>query len=114
MNFAYEIHQYLDADSSGDSTSVVSPEIGVDRLTEVTEWAQSIGAKLFLAEFGVSSDSASLTANQNMLNYMAKNTNVWQGAEEWGGGPWWGSYGFATDPVNGVTTQQISMLKTYV
>jgi endoglucanase len=92
----------------------VSPDIGVDRLTEVTEWAQTIGARLFLAEFGVSSDSASLTANQNMLNYIAQNTNVWQGIEEWGGGPWWGSYGFATDPVNGVTTPQIDMLKNYV
>jgi endoglucanase len=114
MNFAYEVHQYLDSNSSGDSTSVVSPDIGVDRLTEVTEWAQTIGARLFLAEFGVSSDSASLTANQNMLNYIAQNTNVWQGIEEWGGGPWWGSYGFATDPVNGVTTPQIDMLKNYV
>ncbi len=114
MNFAYEIHQYLNSNSSGDSTSVVSPDIGVDRLTEVTEWAQTVGAKLFLAEFGASADSASLTANQNMLAYMAQNTNVWQGAEEWGGGPWWGSYGFATDPVNGVTTPQINMLKQFV
>jgi endoglucanase len=113
MNFAYEIHQYLDANSSGQSMSVVSPEIGVDRLTEVTDWAQTIGAKLFLAEFGATSDPASLTANQNMLSYMAQNTNVWQAAVEWGGGPWWGSYGFATDPVNGVTTPQVSMLKTY-
>jgi endoglucanase len=113
MNFAYEIHQYLDANSSGQSMSVVSPEIGVDRLTEVTEWAQTIGAKLFLAEFGSTSAAASLTANQNMLNYMAQNTNVWQAAVEWGGGPWWGSYGFATDPVNGVTTPQVDMLKNY-
>jgi endoglucanase len=113
MNFAYEVHQYLDTNSSGDDTSVVSPQIGVDRLTEVTEWAQTIGAKLFLAEFGVANTAASLTANQNMLNYIGQNTNVWQGIEEWGGGPWWGSYGFATDPVNGVTTPQIAMLKTY-
>jgi endoglucanase len=114
MNFAYEIHQYLDADSSGTSTSVVSPEIGVDRLTEVTQWAQTNGVKLFLAEFGATSAAASLTANQNMLAYMAQNTNVWQGAVEWGGGPWWGSYGFATDPVNGVTTPQITMLKQFI
>ncbi len=50
---------------------------------------------------------------KNMLDYMAQNTNVWQGTTEWGGGPWWGNYMFATDPVNGVTQPQINLLKTY-
>ena len=79
MNFAFEIHQYLDADGSGTSTSVVSPTIGVERLTAVTQWAQATGNHLLLTEFGSGSDSASLTATANMLNYMAQNTNVWQG-----------------------------------
>ena len=113
MNFAFEIHQYLDADGSGTATSVVSPTIGVERLTAVTQWAQATGNHLFLGEFGSGSDAASLTATQNMLTYMAQNTDVWQGATEWGGGPWWGNYGFATDPTNGVSTKQISLLQAY-
>ena len=52
-NFALEIHQYLDADGSGSDTSVVSPTIGVDRLTAVTQWAQANGMHLFLGEFGI-------------------------------------------------------------
>jgi endoglucanase len=113
MNFAYDIHQYLDPSGGGTSTAVVSPQAGVQDLTAITQWAAATGNKLFLSEFGAGSDSASLTAMQNMLNYMAQNTNVWQGTTEWGGGPWWGNYGFATDPVNGVTQPQIALLKTY-
>jgi endoglucanase len=112
-NYAIEIHQYLDADGSGSDTSVVSPTIGVERLTAVTQWAEATGIHLFLGEFGSGSDPASLTATQNMLTYMAQHTDVWQGATEWGGGPWWGNYGFATDPTNGVTTNQISQLQNY-
>jgi endoglucanase len=112
-NYAIEIHQYLDADGSGTSTSVVSPTIGVERLTAVTQWAEATGVHLFLGEFGSGSDPASLTATQNMLTYMAQHTDVWQGATEWGGGPWWGNYGFATDPTNGVTTNQVSLLQNY-
>jgi endoglucanase len=112
-NYAIEIHQYLDADGSGTSTAVVSPTIGVERLTAVTQWAEATGLHLFLGEFGSGSDPASLTATQNMLTYMAQHTDVWQGATAWGGGPWWGNYGFATDPTNGVTTNQIRLLQTY-
>lgn len=112
-NFAIEIHQYLDAGGGGNDTSVVSPTIGVERLTAVTQWAEATGNHLFLGEFGVGSDAASLTANQNMLTYMAQKTDVWQGATEWGGGPWWGNYGFATDPSNGIDTKQIGLLQNY-
>jgi endoglucanase len=113
MNFAYDIHQYLDPSGGGTSTAVVSPTAGVQDLTAVTEWAQATGNRLFLGEFGSGSDAASLTAMKNMLNYVSQNPNVWQGTTEWGGGPWWGNYFFGTDPVNGVTQPQISLLKTY-
>jgi aryl-phospho-beta-D-glucosidase BglC (GH1 family) len=113
MNFAYDIHQYLDPGGGGLSAAVVSPTAGVQDLTAVTEWAAATGNRLFLGEFGSGSDAASLTAMKNMLDYVSHNTNVWQGATEWGGGPWWGNYFFGTDPVNGVTQPQISLLKTY-
>jgi endoglucanase len=112
-NFAVEIHQYLNADGSGMDTSVVSPTIGVERLTAVTQWAEDNGIHLFLGEFGSGSDAASLTANQNMLTYMAQHTDVWQGATEWGGGPWWGNYGFATDPTAGIDSKQVGMLQGF-
>jgi endoglucanase len=114
MNFAYDIHQYNDPGASGSSTTVVSPTIGVQNLTDVTQWAEATGSRLFLSEFGSGSDATSLTTMQNMLNYMAANNNVWQGTTEWGGGPWFSSsYGFATDPVNGAATPQVALLSHY-
>jgi endoglucanase len=114
MNFAYEIHQYLNGGGDLPVTTVDGPPtLGVSDLTAVTQWAAATGSKLFLGEFGAGTDAASLTAMKNMLTYMGQNTNVWQGLTEWGGGPWWGNYGFATDPVNGVTQPQIDLLKSF-
>jgi endoglucanase len=45
-NFALEVHQYLDADSSGTHPGVVSPTIGVERLTAITQWAEAKGYRL--------------------------------------------------------------------
>ena len=112
-NIAFEIHQYSDADGSGSSTSVVSTTIGEQRLEAVTQWAEQTGNKLFLGEFGAGSDPASIANMTNMLSYMQQHSDAWQGATEWGGGPWWGSYGFATDPVNGVTTPQVATLASF-
>jgi endoglucanase len=114
MNFAFDIHQYLNGGNGAPVTSVAgSSTLGVSDLTAVTQWAEATGNRLFLGEFGAGTDATSLAAMQNMLTYMGQNTNVWQGVTEWGGGPWWGNYGLATDPVNGVTQPQINLLKTY-
>ncbi|WP_238313907.1 cellulase family glycosylhydrolase [Methylobacterium crusticola] len=96
-NYAFEVHQYLDGDSSGTSADVVSATIGVDRLTAVTQWAESTGNRLFLGEFGVSQDAASLKAMDNMLAYMDQHA-VWQGATYWAAGPWWGDYMYSIEP----------------
>ena len=88
-NFAFEIHQYNDADMSGRSATPVSPTIGAERLQAVTAWAEAGGHRLFLAEFGAGQDAASLTAMQNQIAFVQAHRTVWQGAAIWGGGPWW-------------------------
>ena len=40
-NFAFEVHQYLDGDSSGTSAQIVSPTIGSQRLASFTSWLRS-------------------------------------------------------------------------
>ena len=112
-NMAFEIHQYADADQSGSSAAVVSPTIGADRLTAVTAWAERTGNRLFLGEFGAGSDPASLATLTNMLGFMQQHA-VWQGGTEWGGGPWWGDYALATDPVAGVTMPQVNVLHSFM
>jgi len=96
-NFAFEVHQYLDSDSSGTHANVVSANIGVERLTAVTQWAEATGSRLFLGEFGVAQDPVSLAALANMVAYM-KAHPVWEGATYWAAGPWWGDYMFSIEP----------------
>src|SRR6478735_9318337 len=88
QNFAFEVHQYLDADGSGKHSGVVSATIGVERLTAITQWAESTGNHLFLGEVGVATDQTSLTALDLMLTYMSQHAQTWQCITYWSGGPW--------------------------
>jgi hypothetical protein len=109
-HFAFEVHQYLDPDGSGRHPGVVSPTIGVERVTAITQWAEATGNHLFLGEVGISTDQTSLTALDNMLTYIQQHTNVWEGVTYWAGGPWWGNYMFSIEPQNGVDKPQMGIL----
>jgi endoglucanase len=109
-NFAFEVHQYLDADGSGKHAGVVSADIGVERLTAITQWAEATSHRLFLGEVGVATDQTSLTALDRMLSYMQQHTDVWQGVTYWAGGPWWGDYMFSIEPQNGIDKPQMGVL----
>jgi len=78
-NFAFEVHQYLDSDSSGTHPGVVSPTIGVERLTAITQWAEANHQRLFLGEIGVDTDPTSLQALDNTLGHIKQHTDVWSG-----------------------------------
>ena len=88
----------------------MSAEIGVERLTAITQWAEATGNRLFLGEVGVATDQTSLTALDRMLSYMHQHTDVWQGVTYWAGGPWWGDYMFSIEPQNGVDKPQMAIL----
>ena len=109
-NFAFEVHQYLDSDSSGTHPGVVSPTIGVERLTAITQWAEANSHRLFLGEIGVDTQATSLAALDNTLNFIKQHTDVWQGVTYWAGGPWWGNYMFSIEPQNGVDKPQMAIL----
>jgi endoglucanase len=113
-NFTFEVHQYLDADGSGTHPGVVSPTIGIERVTAVTQWAEATGNHLFLGEVGVSTDQTSLTALDGMLTYILQHTNVWEGVTYWAGGPWWGTYMFSIEPENGVDKPQMAILLNHL
>ncbi|KAJ5747665.1 uncharacterized protein N7511_009361 [Penicillium nucicola] len=97
----YEMHQYLDSDSSGTSETCVSSTIGKERIQAATEWLQTNGKLGFIGEFagGVNSDCEA--AVEGMLSYMSENSDVWMGAEWWSAGPWWGSYMYSLEPSSG-------------
>ena len=47
-NFAYEVHQYFNADWTGTSADCQSVDVGISTLTPVTEWAKQHGKRAFL------------------------------------------------------------------
>jgi len=113
-NTAYEVHCYFDPGSGGSAPEAASPTIGVERITEVTKWAEATGNKLFLGEFGASQQATSLAAMGNMLGYMDQHTDVWQGGTYWAAGPWWGADMYSIEPSGGVDKPQMGVLSQHL
>ncbi len=99
-NYVFEAHQYLNANGSGGDDDIVRPSIGADRLQQMTLWARKNGHKLFLGEFGVGSDTNSLTALGHMLRFIQYNADVWKHACWWGAGDRWMNYFMSIEPVS--------------
>jgi len=106
-NYVFEVHQYLDSNSSGTSTNIVNVDIDVTRLTAFTAWLRANNKRGFLGEFAVANSTLGGTANligdealTNMLSYIAANSDVWEGWAWWAAGPWWGNYMFTLEPAN--------------
>jgi len=106
-NFAFDVHQYLDGDSSGGSSQIVSQTIGQERLVQFTNWLHTNNRRGFLGEFAVANSTIGASGPQigdeaihNMLNYIEANGDVWLGWTWWAAGPWWGNYMFTLEPTN--------------
>lgn len=108
-NFAFDVHQYMDPDSSGGSDQIDGddPMTGVERVTNFTNWLHANDRKGFLGEFAVANSRVGSGATQigdetidNLLDYMEANDDVWLGWAWWAGGPWWTSYMFSPEPTN--------------
>jgi endoglucanase len=97
-NFLFELHQYLDGDSSGTKSDCVSETVGSERLAEVTTWLRDRKAGALLGEFGGGANPTCLAGLDDMLSYMDKNSDVWRGWTYWAGGPWWGDYPLSVQP----------------
>lgn len=117
-NFAFEVHQYLDGDSSGQSASIANQQIGRDRLINFTQWLKANGFRGFLGEFGAANSTIGSQGNKIgdetiniMLDYVEANDDVWMGWAWWGGGPWWSeNYLFAIDPLSNGNDQPSMIL----
>ena len=94
----YEMHQYLDADGSGTSSTCVSSTIGEARVVGATEWLKENGKLGVLGEFAGGANDVCMQAVKGLLEHLNANADVWTGALWWGGGPWWGDYIYAFEP----------------
>lgn len=126
-HFAFEVHQYLDADSSGTSAQIVHETIGSQRLVGFTDWLRDHGHQALLGEFGVAAQAIGDAPSQigdeaihDVLGFLDSNADVWLGWSWWAGGPWWPSdYMFQLDPQNlgqpGETDRpQMAVLEPYL
>jgi endoglucanase len=96
LQVAFEMHQYLDFNDSGQHTTVVAGygAIALNLPTSglATTWARANGFKLFLGETGwsfsdrQSSGGVPSTEGAALMNYMTTNSDVWMGWSYWLGG----------------------------
>lgn len=112
-NVAYEVHQYLDYNSSGTHRTVVSGA-GSERLAAFTAWARAHGVRGFLGEFGWADNRQAQREGRALLCYMARNRDVWLGWTYWAAGPWWGDYMFSIEPKDGAARPQMAVLGKFV
>ncbi|CAK8710888.1 Cellulase family glycosylhydrolase [Candidatus Electronema halotolerans] len=108
-NFAFEVHQYMDCDSSGQSSEICNNDPYITwKFEEFTNWLKEHNFKGFLAEFAVANSTIGTAEDQigdeviyNMLTYIKENSDVWLGWTWWAGGPWWDDdYQFTLEPTN--------------
>jgi endoglucanase len=112
-NYVIEIHQYLD-NGSGTADTVISPTIGVERLTAVTEWARANGMHLYLGETGVANNAESLAALGNMMDFLKANQDVWTGVGYFAAGTSAKDYMYTVEPSKGIfDTAQMDVLENY-
>jgi endoglucanase len=88
-NFALEVHQYMDRDSSGTKPEVVSSTAGSERIEAFQDWARSRGFRAFLGEYCAGRNDLSARALMDLCDALNANPDVWWGSAAWAGGPRW-------------------------
>ncbi len=113
-NFAYEVHQYLDANHSGGSEACTVLD-GESVLGDFTNWLRQHGARGFLGEFGGGTSEDCKWGITSVLVHMENNADVWMGWTYWAGGPWWGDYFSSIAPnADGSDKPQMEWLSEHV
>lgn len=113
-NMVFEVHQYLDRDSSGTSDTCVSTTIGAQRLETFTAWLRANGKRGLLGEFAGANNDVCNQALNGMLAYMQNNADVWAGWTYWLAGAWSSHDMFSIQPVSGVDKPQMQVLQPYL
>merc|ERR1712217_302147 len=109
-NFAFDMHQYLDSDSSGSKPVCNSSKIGVDGLSGATKWLEQHNFRAILSEFAAGANSVCEEGIDAMLTHMDQHP-VWLGWTWWAAGPWWGNSWASIEPSdNGTDKAQVAWL----
>jgi endoglucanase len=112
-NYAYEVHQYFDKDSSGTTAECISADVGAVRIADLNMWLQTNKKKAFLGEFGGAKSDVCYGATYNLLTAVHNNPDLWIGWTYWSAGPWLSNYMFAL-PLQPTSPSQLDVLKKFL
>ncbi len=111
-NFAYEVHQYFDDDSSGTHPQCTGNDKALAAIDAMTDWAREHNARVFLGEFGVSQDKECTAGLARVLDHIQDNGDVWLGWTYWVAGDWWPeTETLNVQPHDGHDRKQMSVLQ---
>ena len=113
-NFAFEVHQYFDADFSGTHGTCTDATVGEKALQGVTTWLRRQGRKGFLAEFGATGDPTCLRAIDDTLSFIEGRPDAWLGWTYWAAGPAFGQNWFSAEPTDKGDPPQLTELLKHV
>jgi endoglucanase len=113
-NIVYEVHQYLDGDESGGSSTCVSTNIGRARLKPFVDWLRLHKKRGFLGETAAGDNPTCHAAMEDMLRYIGESSDVLLGWLWWADGPWFRSYQFSLFPKNNVEQPWVKRLSPHL
>lgn len=88
-NYAYEVHQYLDADFSGTKDECSRADDAVTALEAFTAWLRKNDKRGYLGEFGAPGAPNCVEGIRKMTAVVEKNPDRWVGWAYWVAGDWW-------------------------
>jgi endoglucanase len=88
-HFAYEFHQYFDADFSGKKDSCSRAADAIVAVARVSAWLRQNDRQGFMGEFGVTRDPACIEVAAQMTAAINRDRDVWLGWAYWAGGDFW-------------------------
>ncbi|KAF2501930.1 cellulase-domain-containing protein [Lophium mytilinum] len=97
-NLIFDVHQYLDSDSTGTHASCTTNGIQ-GSFAPLTAWARKQKRQVFLSEIGGgSNDSSCIQYLSQTLSYLNDNSDVFLGWTTWGAGSFKQSYVLSETP----------------
>lgn len=112
-NFAFDFHQYFDANSSGATANCVTPAEAERRVGVATAWLRSTGNRGMLTEFGIGRSPECAPVLVAVLRHLAANPE-WHGWTIWASSAWFGTYHFNLHPAQPVPPPQLETLQPFL
>lgn len=110
--YAFDFHQYLDADFSGRSPECPAAERAAKAIDEVSGWLKANGRRGFLGEVAASARPECLAALKTIVGKVNAEPRVWIGWTAWAAGAWWpADYMFGLEPKADGPAPQMAALK---